>query len=190
MGYKFKEAQYESQKRIWREKKRKFIKLKGDKCERCGYCTCIAALEFHHLDPTKKEIDAVDFKRISYKNALLELEKCILLCANCHREEHHLKLEKENTLKDDEFRKLQKLKELKTLSVKSKCPICNKDNYKNTKYCSKQCLWKGNRKIDRPSKETLLNEIKNSNYLQLGKKYGVSDNCIRKWLKYYEKEIS
>lgn len=36
---------------------------------------------------------------------------------------------------------------------------------------------------DRPSKEDLIEELKNSNYTQMGRKYGVSDNAIRKWLK-------
>ena len=43
------------------------------------------------------------------------------------------------------------------------------------------------RKVKRPSYEVLLEDIKNTNYFQTGKKYNVSDNCIRKWIKMYEK---
>ena len=45
------------------------------------------------------------------------------------------------------------------------------------------CHSKTQRKIERPSKEQLLNEIQQSSYVAVGKKYGVSDNAIRKWLK-------
>lgn len=43
------------------------------------------------------------------------------------------------------------------------------------------------RKVDRPDLKTLLFEINILGYVKTGKKYGVSDNCIRKWVKYYEK---
>lgn len=52
----------------------------------CGYSKCIEALEFHHLDPTEKEFEISD--RRSWEALTAELDKCILLCANCHREYH------------------------------------------------------------------------------------------------------
>jgi transposase-like protein len=42
------------------------------------------------------------------------------------------------------------------------------------------------RTVDRPSKEVLLQELKESNFTQVGKKYGVSDNTIRKWCRNYD----
>lgn len=65
----------------------KIKSARGGKCERCGYNTCLKALEFHHLDPTKKDftISNDHFKLI---DAVKESKKCILLCANCHRELH------------------------------------------------------------------------------------------------------
>ena len=65
----------------------KIKSARGGKCERCGYNTCLKALEFHHLDPTKKDftISNDHFKLI---DAVEESKKCILLCANCHRELH------------------------------------------------------------------------------------------------------
>ena len=47
------------------------------------------------------------------------------------------------------------------------------------------CYAKTQRQVDRPSREELKKEIKNTSFLQLGKKYGVSDNAIRKWCKAY-----
>lgn len=64
------------------------IKLKrGGKCERCGYNRCIKALEFHHLDPTQKDF-TISNDHFKLKDAIEESKKCILVCANCHRELH------------------------------------------------------------------------------------------------------
>lgn len=65
------------------------VEHKGGKCEVCGYDKCIGALEFHHLDPDEKEftISGSGHTR-SLDRVLEEIEKCILLCANCHREVH------------------------------------------------------------------------------------------------------
>ena len=64
------------------------VNLRGGKCEKCGYCKNLAALGFHHKDPSKKEfrISRTLWKR---EKILKELEKCDLLCHNCHAEEHH-----------------------------------------------------------------------------------------------------
>ena len=74
-----------------REKKQYLVSLKGGKCERCGYDKCLAALSFHHRDPSKKVIDLSTRTIQSRKMEVLltELEKCDLLCANCHMEVHH-----------------------------------------------------------------------------------------------------
>lgn len=68
------------------------INYKGGKCIKCGYNKCIAALEFHHLDPTQKDFEITNSVTSwnKHKNKLiLELDKCILVCANCHREIHY-----------------------------------------------------------------------------------------------------
>lgn len=72
-----------------RETKLQMIEYKGGKCERCGYNKCKAALEFHHLDPKEKDFTIAHAKLRSFNEEVKrELDKCILLCANCHREEH------------------------------------------------------------------------------------------------------
>jgi 5-methylcytosine-specific restriction endonuclease McrA len=69
--------------------KEKAIAYKGGKCCRCGYSKCTSALEFHHLDPAEKDF-AISGRgcTISWKKLEKELEKTILVCANCHREIH------------------------------------------------------------------------------------------------------
>lgn len=65
------------------------IEYKGRKCCKCGYNKCVEALEFHHLDPTQKDfgIASKGYTR-SWSKIKAELDKCILVCSNCHREIH------------------------------------------------------------------------------------------------------
>jgi len=72
-----------------REFKQKCIEYKGGKCCKCGYIKCNNALDFHHLDPSKKEIriSSLSLKKFD-SDVKEELDKCILVCANCHRELH------------------------------------------------------------------------------------------------------
>ena len=76
------------------QKRRKLIKqmaldYKGRKCEICGYSRCVDALEFHHIGRTKKDfgISEKGYTR-SWGKVKEEIDKCLLLCANCHREAH------------------------------------------------------------------------------------------------------
>jgi len=73
-----------------RKYKEKLVKLFGGKCQKCGYDKCIGALEFHHLDPSKKDPNYREImKNASFERRKKVLDGCILLCANCHREEHY-----------------------------------------------------------------------------------------------------
>lgn len=76
-------------------------------------------------------------------------------------------------------------------SVKAKdvreCQSCGKTlQKKQIKFCSQKCFDPTKRKVERPSIETLLEDIKNMSMVKVGKKYGVSDNAVRKWLKSYK----
>ncbi|MFA5934160.1 MAG: HNH endonuclease signature motif containing protein [Candidatus Paceibacterota bacterium] len=63
------------------------VEYKGGKCQICKYSKCIGALELHHIDPKEKSfgIGEKGYTR-SWDKVRSELDKCILLCANCHRE--------------------------------------------------------------------------------------------------------
>lgn len=75
-----------------RRVKEGMIKLKeaaGGKCSVCGYDRSLYALDFHHLDPAKKERQVChQLISKSFKKAEEESKNCVLLCANCHRELH------------------------------------------------------------------------------------------------------
>lgn len=59
----------------------------GGKCIRCGYDKCLKALEFHHIDPNKKDF-TISNDYFKLLDAVEESKKCILICSNCHKEFH------------------------------------------------------------------------------------------------------
>ena len=76
----------------WRQRmKIKAVVYKGGCCSRCGYNKSMRALQFHHIDPSQKDF-AISKVTRSWENIKDELDKCVLLCANCHLEVHDLLL--------------------------------------------------------------------------------------------------
>jgi len=71
------------------EKKRKAVEYKGGSCQVCGYNKSMRALEFHHLDPSKKSPSYhKGFRSWGFEKQKRELKNCILVCSNRHREIH------------------------------------------------------------------------------------------------------
>lgn len=71
-----------------------YVQYKNNKCEICSYNKCLAALVFHHKDPNEKEFDIgslnLRIESLEDLNEIIkvELDKCMLLCANCHDTVH------------------------------------------------------------------------------------------------------
>ena len=66
----------------------KFVEMSGKVCQRCGYSIFLAAMEFHHVNPKEKDKAPANLftgGALSDKAIYTELDKCVLLCANCHR---------------------------------------------------------------------------------------------------------
>ncbi len=133
---------YENQKLRGLKRKYEAILARGGKCERCGYNKNIAALDFHHINPDEKkfQIDIRKFSNTNLTDLENELNKCILLCANCHREEHN------PTLTIDTISELIKDSENKKSfsnvdNYGSICPVCGNKFPKSTGkiYCSDEC---------------------------------------------------
>ena len=82
---------YAAQQRRGRSRKIRLLKTKGSRCKRCGYKRNFAALEFHHLEPDQKafQLDLRSLSNRRWSAILTEVDKCMLLCANCHAEEHN-----------------------------------------------------------------------------------------------------
>jgi hypothetical protein len=68
-----------------RARRQTIIDRFGGKCSVCGYDRCGWSLHFHHLDPTLKSF-TLSSKWWREEEVDLEVEKCVLLCANCHYE--------------------------------------------------------------------------------------------------------
>lgn len=95
-------------------------------------------------------------------------------CVKCYNKRFNkLKNHKKNIIKK-ESRKTKK------------CLNCDTLIYKDSVYC-KNCYAIKQRKVERPSYEQLIKDIKDIGYMGTGRKYNVSDNSIRKWKKFYEK---
>lgn len=66
--------------------KKEAVEYKGGKCIICGYNKYIGALDFHHIDQKNKQFGIGSVGSRIFKNIKDELDKCILVCKNCHAE--------------------------------------------------------------------------------------------------------
>lgn len=111
--------------------KRLLVQHKGGKCNRCGYNKdCLPAYHFHHMDPSQKEF-AISRYGKGVKNLLIEVEKCELVCANCHAEIEYIKyqqrkLETIQKLKNIEL--LDRLAEKQGACLQHKIPRCKSES--------------------------------------------------------------
>ena len=142
-------------------RKLEIIESKGGKCERCGYDENIAALEFHHLDPSKKsfQMDSRHLSNTTIEKLLEEADKCILVCANCHREIHNGHLNKSNipNLLNEMTSKHIKLTHIYKSHKMNICKRCGKEfPWVDGKiYCSDECREKDK---NYPSYEEITNK--------------------------------
>lgn len=88
-GYRCKKCRIEAVQKHRKKIKKQAIEYKGGCCENCGYNKCDRALEFHHIDIKQKDF-GIAYKGItlSWEKLKKELDKCILVCSNCHAEIH------------------------------------------------------------------------------------------------------
>jgi len=163
------------------------IESKGGCCELCGYNKNLASLEFHHKDPSIKDFQ-LDLRKLSNSkmvDLLSEVEKCQLLCANCHRETHSPELEIEKVklyINEIDNSVLNKI-----IYGKPKCLDCSIEiNYSQTR-CVK-CNAVNRRKVEWPNLDILLKELNDNTQEWCAKKYGVSRSTIKRWIKKTEND--
>lgn len=95
-----KECTKENERIKYHKKKEQVIEYKsGLRCKKCGE-NRFYLLDFHHLDPSQKDYTISHNSRIKFENLMKEIDKCILLCSNCHREFHYLEREEGITIED------------------------------------------------------------------------------------------
>jgi hypothetical protein len=176
------------------------INYKGGKCIRCGYDKCPRSLDFHHLDPGEKDFsisqngDTISFDRIK-----AEIDKCILVCKNCHGEIHHeqdvINIEQKRKIfgakkkerlsdgwpNDNDFLNMSKeftISEISEKINKSKSVIYNRLAKLKNKNGNQQVVYRN--KINWPTDDELLSLVWQKSRTQLAKEFGVSDNAIIK----------
>jgi hypothetical protein len=84
----------QQQMRGWR-RKQTLLAESGGRCGKCGYAKNPAALVWHHVDPSIKSF-SLDIRSLSNRSEAeirSEIQKCVVLCANCHAETHHPQFE-------------------------------------------------------------------------------------------------
>ncbi len=103
------------------------------------------------------------------------LDNLRILCPNCHSQTPTFRV-KNISLRPKE----PKIKTHTEVKI-NKCECGQK--IKNKSKTCEDCWHIKNRKVERPNIEGLKEEVKESSYSAVGRKYGVSDNTIRKWVK-------
>ena len=173
-----------------RRRKLNLVRICGNKCAICGYNKCISALDFHHLNPQEKLYNiASNGSCRDLETDIAEIRKCILVCANCHREIHSnmYSLEQLKSLQYIDENIIEELRNEKCkLLTKTQyfCKNCNKEitKYSESSLCE-QCSKIAQRKVIRPSREELKQLIRTIPFTRIAEQFGVSDNAIRKWCK-------
>jgi len=171
----------------WRKNtKAKMILISGEKCCICGFNQFTEALEFHHLDPETKEstLSNLMANGRSWNKLCEELQKCILVCANCHRGIHaghiiplnistfDLKINQQFTIGNEVLD-----------NFADACPVCSKKKLKSNKTCSLSCAatLSGHYDWDQYNLEEMYSELKS--YADMARIIGCSSDAIRKRMK-------
>ena len=167
--------------------KTKVLRALGGQCCICGYDKCPSAIDFHHLDPTVKEIT---FSQLLTKNpkweaVVKEMDKCIALCANCHREVHagYAQVPADAPRFDENLVEHNNTSEAE---LYDECPTCSSLKKKTHRFCSVKCQdrkrivdWKV---VDLPA----LLEL-HGTYTAVGKLLGVTGAAVKRREKHLAK---
>jgi Zn finger protein HypA/HybF involved in hydrogenase expression len=90
----------ETTKKNHRKRREKIQELKADlSCAKCDESRHWL-LDFHHIDPTQKDFQLSQGERYGWEKVQSEIEKCVVLCSNCHRDFHHLEKKTRITIQD------------------------------------------------------------------------------------------
>ena len=162
-----------------RNRKELMVQGFGGKCQCCGYDRCLSALEFHHLDPKSKEI-TISRSMISWEKLLKELNKCICVCSNCHREIHSGIRKIDTSKKYFDERLVSEYSPIKE-KIYDTCPVCGKKKLISKKFCSHKCSCKNQNRFDWDKIDLIdLIEKQKISITQIAKNTGVSWNAVKK----------
>lgn len=122
------------------EKKIRAVEYKGGCCERCGYDKYYGALQFHHRNPNTKDAAWSELRKRTWTAIKKEIDKCDLLCANCHAEVHEELRQKKRFPKREEFKYCRETGEVcyDPVCASTKDFCLSKDFYEWTKRDNKE----------------------------------------------------
>lgn len=177
---------YEYVKNSRHNLKRRLLYSMGNKCCLCGYKKCTSALEFHHKNPEEKDFTLSANANIAFIKAIEEVKKCILVCANCHREIHENLISVEEIECYDESKAQEMQQEIDDIKTKTihYCQSCGKIISYGATRCP-ECAKVAKRHCERPEREELKKLIRSYPFTTLASNFGVTDNAIRKWCDAY-----
>ena len=165
-------------------RKENLINLFGGKCSLCGYDKYIGSLEFHHINPQEKSYQVSSGNCHKLEDDIAECKKCLLVCANCHREIHGGLYDDVNLFSYQYFDTDIENELLHTNKREQRfCSVCEKPItvYSKSGMCS-SCIQKYRTKVqNKPNREELKNLIRTKPFTEIARQYDVSDNAIRKW---------
>lgn len=170
--------------RRWRARtKQRMIDSMGGKCATCTYDRCSEALEFHHLDPSKKDItlSTIRANPRSWSRIVAELRKCVLVCSNCHRELHagmrHLPAYLPEF--DESYAEYQ----MDAIHKLTLCPACGKPKPETHRTCSPKCRMSMAGKKIKWEQIDLSGLLKTRTPIQIADDFGVSVGAVYKRLR-------
>lgn len=181
-----------STKHFWRTQiKKRGVEALGGKCAICGGHFEDCCYDFHHLDPTKKDFAISSCNTNGARSWLKirdELKKCAVLCSNCHRLLHNgfVKIDTNKCYFLEQYYDWDWCDEIafntktgEPIKVRSKiCPICGQEKSAQSNTCI-NCSDFNQRRFD-VSKEELKELIYTLPFTEIGRRFGVTDNAIRK----------
>jgi hypothetical protein len=172
--------------KTWRRRtKSRIVEAMGGACCICGYNKCTSALALHHLDPSKKDfaLSSLRANPKRWQTVVAELEKCILVCHNCHNEIHEgmTSIPNDVTMFNKKYADYS-LIEKSSEDILTPCSVCGKLKAAYLKTCSRECSGKSQYKVDWDSID-LEKELKSKSIIELADELGCSDGAIHKRLK-------
>ena len=180
--------------RRFNAKKLAAVKYLGGNCMLCKKTYPAQVFNFHHRDPSTKKFEWTKLRLQSIKTIIEELDKCDLLCANCHVIEHSGTKNWTNLDKDVERfllelsnggNKLYKpvkleISILQCLNCDNEFEIQNSNLQRRSgKYCSRKCyVNKMNRKAD--YSQVIIRFQETKNYSSVGREFNMSANNVKR----------
>jgi hypothetical protein len=168
-----------------RRMKARAVLYKGGKCERCGYDKSLVALDFHHNDPAQKDFQVGQGNYRRWELVQPEIDKCTMLCANCHREEH----ESLRSVYLTEQRRVARVETpAREYAHKRNCPLCGKEFLvwpsrlaaTPDPCCSAYCRGVLNQKVQWPADADLAKQVWVEPATSLARTLGVSSVAVKK----------